>query len=303
MWYFFSTAISVWNKHLLGMTEEGLNMPLLLSSTHALVQYLLTLTFFRQKAAIVDQPTFIKNVMPCALAGAVEVGGANLSLVFISLSFYTMIKSSSPIFILLFAFAFGLEEPRVSLILIMLTICLGVAITVVGELQLNTMGLLLVLGATVASGFRWTITQILLQNSDFRNPIAVIRALAPIQFLSLLLFSLIVEGPIAQFANMPSVKDGLVAFASMAFGGVLAFCMTMAEFSLIKATSTVTLSVAGIAKELVLLLASAIAFHDVLTPLNILGLVVSLAGIIAYNRYRYLRNTKPKYQSLDMDDR
>ncbi|RUP45223.1 hypothetical protein BC936DRAFT_148459 [Jimgerdemannia flammicorona] len=65
--------------------------------------------------------------------------------------------------------------------------------------------------------------------------------------------------------------------------------MTIAEFYLIKSTSTITLSVAGISKEVVIISLSVLIYGDVLTPVNLLGLLVSIAGIIAYNYYKFTR--------------
>jgi solute carrier family 35 protein C2 len=47
--------------------------------------------------------------------------------------------------------------------------------------------------------------------------------------------------------------------------------MTLAEFHLIKSTNTITLSVAGISKEVVIITLSVLIYGDVLTPVNLLG--------------------------------
>lgn len=49
--------------------------------------------------------------------------------------------------------------------------------------------------------------------------------------------------------------------------------MTIAEFYLIKSTSTITLSVAGISKEIVIISLSVLIYGDKLTPVNLLGYV------------------------------
>lgn len=47
--------------------------------------------------------------------------------------------------------------------------------------------------------------------------------------------------------------------------------MTLAELYLIKNTNTITLSVAGISKEIVVITLSVLIYGDVLTPKNLLG--------------------------------
>lgn len=47
--------------------------------------------------------------------------------------------------------------------------------------------------------------------------------------------------------------------------------MTLAELYLIKSTSTITLSVAGISKEIVVIVLAVLIYGDVLTSKNLLG--------------------------------
>ena len=67
-------------------------------------------------------------------------------------------------------------------------------------------------------------------------------------------------------------------------GTVLAFCLTVSEFLLVEFAGSLTLTIAGVFKELVtLVLAAATVKGDQLSLVNILGLIVSLCGIGGYN--------------------
>ena len=48
--------------------------------------------------------------MPNGITTGLDIGFSNMSLVFINLSFYTMCKATSPVFLLLFAFIWGIEK-------------------------------------------------------------------------------------------------------------------------------------------------------------------------------------------------
>lgn len=56
---------------------------------------------------------------------------------------------------------------------------------------------------------------------------------------------------------------------------------------LIQRTSVVTLSVAGILKEVLTVILASVIFEDRLTPVNITGLCIAIAGIAAYNYIKY----------------
>ncbi|CAG8594484.1 13816_t:CDS:2 [Funneliformis mosseae] len=313
-WYFFSTALSFYNKNLMGKEYFNLKLPLLISAMHTGMHTLITIILMSGNLPIIYKKpegksvsisSYFTRVVPCAVAAALEICMANASLIFITLSFYTMVKSSTPIWVLIFAFAFGLEQPKLILIIIITVISVGVLLTVEGETKFNLTGFLLVLGAAIISGLRWTLTQMLLQKEEgMNNPVATLYYLSPIMFIMMSILSLIFEQPFQVFntsEHFENVTRGLQTFGLMLMGGLLAFGMTIAEFALIKNTSTVTLSVAGISKEVVVITLSVLIYHDELTPINLLGLFVSITGIIGYNYYKINKpsnDKKGRYQAL-----
>ncbi|KAI9025051.1 triose-phosphate transporter family-domain-containing protein [Phycomyces nitens] len=205
-----------------------------------------------------------------------------------------MVKSSTPVWVLLFSFIFGFERPRLVLITIILVMVVGVSLTVEGETKFDRLGFGLVLVAAIVSGLRWNLTQLLLQQDrlGMNNPIATLYYLSPVMFITMLSLSLLVEKPIDQFRHskhFDSVSHVVESFGLMSIGGVLAFCMTLAELSLIKSTNTVTLSVAGISKEIVIITLSVLIYDDILTPKALLGLFISIVGIIAYNYHQHTK--------------
>ncbi|KAF9426320.1 Triose-phosphate Transporter [Podila epigama] len=310
-WYFFSTALSIYNKNLMGKDNLHFNLPLFVSSIHAGLHFVITACLMHfwphvfdatrsGKGGRVTFHSYVTQVVPCAIAAALEIGMANASLMYITLSFYTMIKSSTPIWVLVFAFFFRLEKPRLSLILIIGVIVVGVVLTVAGETQFDMTGFILVLLASVMSGLRWSMTQMLLQKDalGMDNPVATLYYISPIMFVLMSILSLIVEDPFVEFgqsAFFSTLQDGMVTLLLVSGGGLLAFAMTVAEFKLIKNTGTVTLSVAGISKEIVIISLSMLIFGDRLTFVNLLGLFVSIAGIMAYNYYKIRKIQHSQY--------
>lgn len=207
-----------------------------------------------------------------------------------------MCKSSSLAFILLFAFIFGLEQLSWKLVLIIGTMTIGVIMMVAGETAFNALGFVLIISASFFSGFRWALTQILLlRNPATSNPFSSIFFLAPVMFVVLFILAAPLEGfgPLAEGLGALAEKEGaLTGVGILLFPGVLAFLMTASEFALLKRTSVVTLSICGIFKEVVTISAAGIVFHDPLTPINISGLVVTIASIAAYNYMKIAKMRK-----------
>ncbi|KAI7894288.1 triose-phosphate transporter family-domain-containing protein [Mucor mucedo] len=281
-WYFFSTALSVYNKTLMGKDHYNFNLPLLMSAVHSGIHTLITRVFIKysnQKVQRYSNMEYFVKLVPCGIAAAVEICCANASLVLITLSFYTMIKSSTPVWVLIFSFMFGFEKPRINLIAVISCIVFGVWLTIDGEPKFDTKGFILVLTAAVASGLRWNMTQYLMKSSKGNikenSPLATMYHLSPIMFITMLMLSLIIEKPFHQQPSsiyyFDSLQKSLMSVLIMSFGGVLAFIMTIAELYLIKGTSTVTLSVAGISKEIVVISLSVLIYGDELTLKTYMG--------------------------------
>jgi solute carrier family 35, member C2 len=204
-----------------------------------------------------------------------------------------MCKSSSLAFVLLFAFLFRLETPTWKLVAIIATMTMGVVMMVAGEVEFQLGGFVLVISASLFSGFRWGLTQILLlRNPATSNPFSSIFFLAPIMFFTLLVIAVPVEGFFELLQGLSQLSAEWGTFRTpliLLFPGTIAFLMTASEFALLKRSSVVTLSIAGIFKEVVTIAVAALVFDDKLTPINISGLLVTIGAIGAYNYIKLKR--------------
>ncbi|KAE8150961.1 triose-phosphate transporter family-domain-containing protein [Aspergillus avenaceus] len=313
MWYFFSLAISIYNKWMFSEDDVVFPFPLFTTSLHMLVQFTLSTIILwlipslrprgppttpsgsptRQNDASetsgspVSKLFYFTRLVPCGTATSLDIGLGNMSLKFISLTFLTMCKSSALAFVLIFAFLFHLETPSVKLIIIIVTMTIGVVMMVAGETAFNVVGFVLVIASAFFSGFRWGLTQILLlRHPATSNPFSTLFFLTPVMFFSLIVIALAVEGPSEIVTGFIALSDahgsGFATFL-LIFPGVLAFCMISSEFALLKRSSVVTLSICGIFKEVVTISAAGVVFHDQLTLVNITGLVVTISSIACYN--------------------
>jgi solute carrier family 35 protein C2 len=173
------------------------------------------------------------KAVPTAVATSLDIGLSNLSLKLITLSFYTMCKSSSLIFVLFFAFLLKLEKPSVRLILVITLIAGGVLLMVFTTTTFSFVGLILVLSASFLGGLRWGLTQILLKKRDMgmNNPAATVFWLAPSMAATLALVTIFVEGPFKIWNNEFWERVGLIkSLAYLISPGVVAFAMVMSEY-------------------------------------------------------------------------
>jgi solute carrier family 35, member C2 len=145
-----------------------------------------------------------------------------------------MCKSSSLIFVLLFAFLLRLETFSFRLVGVILLIFSGVVLMVATETHFVLSGLLLVLSASAFGGLRWGLSQILLKNKKMGldNPAATIYWLSPVMGISLAIISIILDGWIQVFSSpfFDGLGRSLNTCLYLLAPGVIAFCMLMSEF-------------------------------------------------------------------------
>ncbi len=185
--------------------------------------------------ASVTPSRLVRFILPCGVAGGINVALSNCSLAYVSLSFYTMVKSCAPLFILLFSIGLGVEPCDGAAMAVVGLIVSGVVLMVGNVISFNLLGFGLVFAATIASALRWSLIQVILgDNSAFEapsgcngtaasaddcknssgptphgdgasyreahlpaspGPLVTIMHIAPVIALTLLLLSLTIEGP------------------------------------------------------------------------------------------------------------
>ncbi|KAM3179216.1 hypothetical protein ACTXT7_001070 [Hymenolepis weldensis] len=161
--------------------------------------------------------------------------------------------------------------------------------------QFDLRGFILVLVASALSGVRWTAAQKVSQNSAYglSNPIDLIYHTQPWMASVLLPLAFVFEGD--AFLTSPFLfrsQDYLSILritGYFVFGSCLAFGLEISEFLVVCHSSSLTLSITGILKEVVTLYLAAAVNGDVYSPLNIAGLIICLAGICLHVAVKFFR--------------
>ena len=121
---------------------------------------------------------------------------------------------------------------------------------------------------------------------ELSHPVDTLYHIAPCMAITLVPFAVVLETKRliqSQLFFGGSTDAGTMALILMIAGSCIAFGLVMSEFLLVRTTSSVTLSVAGICKEIFTILLAVLVSGEHLTLLNVAGLVVSIIGIIYYN--------------------
>ena len=81
------------------------------------------------------------------------------------------------------------------------------------------------------------------------------------------------------FNTQETHRDFLILFFT---GGLIAFCMEVAEFLVVTCASSLTLAIIGVFKEVTILTLAVIIKGNEITFINLCGMVICLLGIFAH---------------------
>ena len=206
-------------------------------------------------------------------------------------------QATTAVATLLATWAFRIAPPNVKVLGNVTVIVLGVVIASFGEIKFVFSGFMFQVGGVVFEALRLVLVQRLLSSGDFKmDPLVSLYYFAPACAVTNGLFTAIVElprltmediyglGPVILFAN------AFVAFL-LNVSGVLLVSPPSHTFAArstdhvnhkIGKTSAVVLTMSGVLKDVLLVFASMILFHDPVTAQQFFGYSIALAGLVYY---------------------
>jgi len=306
-----SIGLTFYNRHLF----HNFDIPIAATTCHFFITF--ALAGFSRKgrqcvtghsSVLLDWKTFRNKIIPTGLISALDIGLSNWSLVFITVPLYTMVKSTSILFILFFALILKLEKMRWSLVIVTLLISTGLFIFVFKMTEFNFFGFVLCLCAAATGGLRWTLSQLLTQKKELGlgNPMDFLFHLQPVMVFGMM--PLLLSHGLLPFLSTRKLFGGDIAIfevnlVKILCGGGLAFALGMTEYFLLAKTSSLTFALSGIIKELVTM---TVAQFDTkedqkLTPLNWIGFGICVSGIACHSFFK-LRDQKINREVKVHDD-
>jgi solute carrier family 35, member C2 len=119
IYYFFSISLTFYNRYLF----VNYKYPLSITVIHLVVKYLIGALIRSiwnivaakkqenyKKRITLEWSTYLRKIIPMAIASALDIGLSNWSLQYITVTLYTMSKSTVILFILFFSLLFKLEK-------------------------------------------------------------------------------------------------------------------------------------------------------------------------------------------------
>ena len=287
LWLSLSSGIILFNKWLL--SPANFPYPVTLAFWHMLfcsavgILAVQTSCVPRQK---VTWNTCFKICIPVAALGAAGLTLGNAAFIYLSVAFAQMLKANMPVIMFIVGCLFRTQKFTWATCGIMVIIGAGVAASSLGELQFSSLGATYMLSAMLAEAFKMILMQTMMQQTDLQiNPVNALYYVMPASTLCLLPFVLVLEA-----ADVRDAMSSITPQAPALIGSAVAACLlNVVAFWVVSTTSALTMKLAGIVKDAVLIVTSAGLFGTQLTLLGLGGYMVALIGIGIHN-YQNLKH-------------
>jgi len=222
-----------------------------------------------------------EHILPLCLSFCGFVVLTNLSLQYNSVGFYQIAKiGTTPTVVAIETLYFGKtfsQKTKLSLV----PVCLGVVLTSATDVQFNLIGTIFAfLGVLVTSWYQiWVGSK---QKELGLDSMQLLFNQAPISAIMLLFIIPLFEDPYEIMTYPYDIQSTIAIFIT----SVLAFCVNLSIFLVIGKTSAVTYNVIGYFKLSLVVLGGFLLFQYPVVLLNILGIIMTLVGIVLYTHIK-----------------
>ncbi|KEH15680.1 triose-phosphate transporter family protein, partial [Medicago truncatula] len=253
IWIFLSFTVIVYNKYILDRKMYNWPYPISLTMIHmafcSSLAYVLVRVFKLVEPVSMSRDLYLKSVVPIGALYSLSLWFSNSAYIYLSVSFIQMLKALMPVAVYSIGVLFKKEGFKNETMANMISISLGVAVAAYGEAKFDTWGVTLQLMAVAFEATRLVLIQILLNSKGISlNPITSLYYIAPCCLVFLSVPWLIVE--------YPSLRDNSsfhLDFAIFGTNSLCAFALNLAVFLLVGKTSALTMNVAGVVKDWLLI--------------------------------------------------
>ncbi|GAQ82756.1 hypothetical protein KFL_001230040 [Klebsormidium nitens] len=302
-WWTLNVLIVLLNKYIFQVYE--FTFPLTLTTIHFSLSWLgayLYIHVFKLTPLIVvaSWQDRVARVLPVSALSMANIVLGNVALRYIPVSFMQTVKSFTPAVGVILETLFFARDYDVRIWASLLPIVAGVALTTVTELSFVLTGFICALAACFANALQMIMTELLMKGKLELDSINTLYYFAPYSVGLLFLPALYLEwGPIVAWRADRPGWEAATPCVAIFVSGVIAFGLNLSVIYAVKATSAVTINVAGNLKVAVSILVSWILFQNPMTGLNVLGCAITVAGCTVYGYMTHLITLQTKKRSLD----
>lgn len=282
-WFMANGTTVLFNKYI--YKEMHFTNPLTLTLIHMTTQSILshlTIDYLRSVEKVrVDPYDYYSKLLVIAAVFCANICLGNISLRFVAVSFMQTIKSLTPVATALLQYLVFSSRLNPPALMALIPITGGVALASCTELQFHLGGFIAALTACFLTGLKFVLSSQMLAGRYKLDSINLLYYMAPPSAAFLAPICLLLERQsVIQWLSDPSRTNN--DYLLLLFSGVVSYILNVTLFIVLKATSSVTVTVAGNVKTVLVIGVSILMFKNPVTAINMFGCLVAISGCCWY---------------------
>lgn len=297
-WIGLSSIVIVFNKWIL----DRFPFSIALTTWHMLFATISTQILARTTSLIEKSPEmnprfYIRAILPIGICFSMSLILSNVVYLYLSMSFIQMLKAIGPVATLLACWSMGIynPEPSIRVMLTVLVIVFGVAISSLGELRFVLVGFLIQAAAVVFEAYKNALQQFLLSGQTRMSSMTLLYYFAPACTVINAFWILVFELDGLQQKGSSGINPSI-----WLANGILCFALNIASVTVIKKTSSLVLTLSGIPKSILLSVMDMIVYKTSITSTQTFGYAVAAAGTYYYSQLNNSGSGRPDEKQGDL---
>lgn len=290
-WLLVSVSLILANKKLIG---SAFPYPISLTMLHMVTASLFCTSFKRIKNT--KSPPYSPNIVAVSCLFAASLCLRNGAYRFLSVAIIQMVSAFSPLAVYVSACSLRLESFEMRYVACIVVVSIGICVSSVGFVSMSLTGIAMQATGICLEAFRTALLQLLLQRQDdvkYDN-VSLMAQIAPTAAAVLLPLSLYETGTAGMVTTLYSSWPFVLANCMLALG------MNLASLLVIQVSSSLTISIASILRDMILICLSSLLWATELTTTSCIGWVIAVTGIGAYS---WMKNSGASPRTLKAGQR
>ncbi|KAF9260700.1 TPT-domain-containing protein [Marasmius fiardii PR-910] len=301
LYFFFNLGLTLYNKGVL----VHFPFPYTLTAVHALCGSLGSSLLARAGFFVPAKLSRFQRMVVTAFSVlyAVNIVVSNVSLQLVTVPFHQVVRAVTPVFtIILSSLLLGTKSTR-QRVISLIPVVAGVGLATYGDYYFTRWGFFLTLFGAILAALKTILTNVLQTRpssltAKFNmstdspalpqlNPLAFLHLLSPLAFLQCIFFAQL-SGELSRVQHYAATELTSSKALAVAFNGCIAFGLNVVSFSANRRCGALSMAVAANVKQVLTILLAVLIFNLTITQMNMMGIILTLAGGAWYARVEYV---------------
>ncbi|KAI9483453.1 MAG: triose-phosphate transporter family-domain-containing protein [Benjaminiella poitrasii] len=277
LYFFFNLSLTLYNKIILALYDFP--FPWTLTAIHTLCGAIGSYTFWKADlftpASLGERENMV--MLAFSVLYTINIAISNVSLNLVTVPFHQVVRAMTPVFTVMLSIVFLKKSFSAMTYISLLPVVLGVAFATFGDYNYTTLGFILTVLGTLLAAIKTIVTNRVQVGRLKLHPLDLLLRMSPLAFVQTMIYAYI-TGEMAEVVQFASTKLTTSLCFALLMNGVIAFFLNVVSFTANKKTSALTMTVAGNVKQVLSIILAVIIFNLSITFMNLIGIMLTLAG-------------------------